>query len=100
MHPASPTYARDRYYDFAFNESIYWMKQNSAITGVNFWAWSGESKPTRPGDIWKAGDVLIGDPPHEEQGWYGVYSTDTSTLNVIRKHAREIQTLNYFRSIP
>jgi mannan endo-1,4-beta-mannosidase len=100
MDPFSQTYARDRYFDFAFQETLYWMKQNAAISGVNFWAWSGESKPARPGGIWKVGDVLLGDPPHEEQGWYGVYSSDTSTLNVIRKHAHEIQSLNLFRHYP
>ncbi len=94
MDPSSSTYARDRYYDFAFKEALFWMKTNSAITGVNFWAWSGEARPSAPyGGLWKTGDALLGDPPHEEQGWYGVYSTDVSTLQVVKKYSREIQSL-------
>ena len=30
---------------------------------------------------------LLGDPPHEPQGWYGVFDSDASTQAVIREHA-------------
>jgi mannan endo-1,4-beta-mannosidase len=93
MNPASSTLLRDLYYDFTFNEVVTLMKQNGLITGVNFWAWSGESRPSMPGGIWKTGDALLGDPPHEEQGWYGVYSSDASTLDVVKNSSRQIQAL-------
>lgn len=93
MNPASSTLLRDLYYDFTFNEVVTLMKQNGLITGVNFWAWSGESRPASPGGIWKTGDALLGDPPHEEQGWYGVYSSDASTLDVVKNYSRQIQAL-------
>jgi mannan endo-1,4-beta-mannosidase len=94
MDPSSTTTQRDLYYAEAFKETLRYMNLNGAITGVNFWAWSGEARPTKPyGSLWRPGDQLLGDPPHEEQGWYGVYNTDTTTLEVIKKYANEIQKL-------
>ena len=31
-----------------------------------------------------------GDPPHEPQGWYGVYHTDTSTLDGLKRSAVDL----------
>jgi mannan endo-1,4-beta-mannosidase len=28
----------------------------------------------------------MGDPPHEPQGWYGVFDSDAAMLEVIRAH--------------
>jgi len=54
------------------------------LSGVIFWAWSGEGRPRVAGGAWHQGDDFLGDPPHEPQGWYGVYDTDATTLEVIR----------------
>ena len=40
------------------------------------WAWGGEGRPRSPGGYWAAGDDVIGDPPHEPQGWYSVFDAD------------------------
>ena len=37
--------------------------------------------------MWKPSDDLIGDPPHERQGWYSIYDTDVSTHQVIKKYS-------------
>jgi mannan endo-1,4-beta-mannosidase len=87
MDPGSPTRMRDRFLDFTFTEAKKLDKEFGALPGAAFWAWSGESRPVIPGGLWKTGHPLLGDPPHEEQGWYGVYDRDLSTLQVIRKHA-------------
>lgn len=55
----------------------------SDVAGLNFWAWSGEARPGS-GRLHE----WLGDPPHEPQGWYGVYDTDSSTGEVIRSCAR------------
>ena len=94
MDPSSTTVHRDLYYAEAFKETVRYMNLNGGLTGVNFWAWSGEARPRKPyGSLWRPGDQFLGDPPHEEQGWYGVYNTDTTTLEVIKKYAKEIQNL-------
>ncbi|MGE3975869.1 MAG: mannanase [Bdellovibrionales bacterium] len=89
--PASPTTIRDRYYREVFETVLNEIKKDSPLRGVNFWAWSGEGFPAKPyGGFWKAGDPFTGDPPHETQGWYSVYHTDKSTLDVISEFARKI----------
>ena len=54
---------------------------------VNFWAYAGEGRPRIPYANWTQGDDFIGDPPHEPQGWYSVYDTDQSTLEIIKYYA-------------
>lgn len=93
--PASPTTYRDRYYAAVFGEILRAVKAGAPVAGVNFWAWAGEGRPRKPyGGFWKAGDPFTGDPPHEPQGWNGVYESDASTLKVISKFAREIGKLH------
>lgn len=77
---------RDTYYSFLFDKVYQYAKSDSAA-GANFWAWGGEGRPRELGCWWKPGDDFTGDPPHEEQGWYSVYNTDTSTHKVIQKYA-------------
>ena len=36
---------------------------------------------------------FVGDPPQEEQGLYGVFDTDASTLAVIAEHAAAVKAL-------
>lgn len=92
MDPKSSSQSRDSYFKAVFNETLSFMKKNGVIAGVNFWAWSGESYPVKPyGSLWRPGDNLLGDPPHEEQGWYGVYTSDMSTLSLINSFAQEMQ---------
>jgi mannan endo-1,4-beta-mannosidase len=68
------------------------MKMYGIVSGVNFWAWSGEALPAKPyGSLWKEGDDLLGGHPHEEQGWYGVYQTDQSTLNLVKSYSHKIK---------
>jgi mannan endo-1,4-beta-mannosidase len=52
----------------------------------------------RPGpapDAWfKMGDrAYVGDPPQEEQGLFGLFDTDASTLAVVREHAKAVAAL-------
>ncbi|MBW1654939.1 glycoside hydrolase 5 family protein [Flavobacterium quisquiliarum] len=87
---ASSVQIRDEYYAFVFNK-IYGLSQTIAqVSGVNFWAWGGEGRPSNPMSIWKIGDDLIGDPPHEYQGWYSVYENDKSTQEIIRSYASKL----------
>jgi mannan endo-1,4-beta-mannosidase len=54
------------------------------LAGANIWAWGGEGRPRKPGSIWQEGDSMIGDPPHELQGWYSVYDKDHTTLDILK----------------
>jgi mannan endo-1,4-beta-mannosidase len=84
--PMATNKNRDQFYADVF-EAMAGYAQKGVASGVNFWAWGGEGRPRIPGTMWRTGDPLTGDPPHEPQGWYSVYNTDSSTHAVIRKYA-------------
>ncbi|MGB4773146.1 MAG: cellulase family glycosylhydrolase [Chitinophagaceae bacterium] len=87
----TPVTIRDQYYTAVFDMVAGNIQTGSSLLqGVNFWAWAGEGRPAKPEGIWKKGDQFIGDPPHETQGWYSVYDTDSSTIRIIREHAVRI----------
>lgn len=78
--PASPTTARDRYYDFVFSL----IETEPTIYGCNFWGWGGEARPLH--EQWQVGDPYTGDPAQEQQGLNSVFDCDTTTLNIIKKY--------------
>ncbi len=84
FQPEAPVAARDALFDVIFKESF----RQASVAGVGFWSWSGEGRPREPGGYWRKGDPIVGDPAHEPQGWYGVYSKDASTLALLKRAAR------------
>jgi len=61
------------------------------VGGVLAWAWGGAGHPS-PSGWWQPtqsdGIDLVGDPPHEQQGWYSIYTSDSSTLALLRNGFR------------
>jgi mannan endo-1,4-beta-mannosidase len=90
---SSPVTWRDRYYNMILDEVVRAARSGAPLNAAYFWAWSGEGRPRKPGDLWQNGDPLLGDPPHESQGWYGVYDSDSSTLRILKNFARELQSI-------
>jgi mannan endo-1,4-beta-mannosidase len=86
--PTSPVTLRDQYFQetYALVQSLL---PTTPMAGIMPWAWAGDSRPPRPGQFWKPGDPFIGDPPHEEQGWYSVFDKDT-TLKLITEWSPRI----------
>ena len=78
LDPAAPTTYRDRFLAAMLAEVSASAAAGRPLAGSNVWAWSGAA---RPGDPW------VGDPPHEEPGWYSIYDEDASTLAVLAAHA-------------
>jgi mannan endo-1,4-beta-mannosidase len=74
---------RNKFYQFLYETTL--GNSNSPYRGMNFWAIGGEGRPRQPETFWQAGDDYIGDPPHEKQGWYSVYFTDSSTFEWLKK---------------
>lgn len=72
------TTGRDRFY-----EHIIALVSDGTLDGANFWGWSGFAEPEH--SEWKPGDDYTADPPHEPQGLYGVYVTDSSTVEIIKQ---------------
>jgi len=69
------------------------VKNDSPLAGSNFWAWAGFGRPRKPKSIWKKNDEFIGDPPHEFQGWYSIYNSDLSTINIIKNFASKFNNM-------
>lgn len=92
--PGSPTTFRDRFYRMVFDEVEADIKAGGPTAGVNFWAWNGEGRAQHADAWFKKGDrAYVGDPPQEEQGLFGIFDADASTLALIRDHARAIRAL-------
>ncbi|MFC1572311.1 FlgD immunoglobulin-like domain containing protein [Candidatus Eisenbacteria bacterium] len=92
--PASTTAWRDSFLNAMYDEVYASASSEGAAAGSNFWSWAGEGRPLEPyGSHWSNGDPWTGDPPHEAQGWYSVYDTDSSTLSAVAFHAQEMTGL-------
>ena len=92
--PSSATTYRDLFYDAMFGEVYSSVVDGNAAVGANFWAWAGEGRPLVPyGSLWSPGDPWIGDPPHENQGWYSVYDSDASTINIVSAYSDDMYLL-------
>jgi mannan endo-1,4-beta-mannosidase len=83
--PDSTTVLRDRYFAEIYG-LVRSLIPSTTLAGIMPWAWSGDTRPPRPGEFWRRGDPFVGDPPHEQQGWYGIYKTD-ATLKIVQDFA-------------
>ena len=78
----SPTTARDAYYGYVFSLLAADAAKGGYFAGCNFWGWGGQAQPKHK--QWEPGDDYTGDPAQEAQGLNSVFSSDTSTVNVIK----------------
>lgn len=93
--PTSTTVWRDQFNTAMYDEVYASASGGGPAVGSMFWAWAGEGRPLVPyGSYWQEGDPWIGDPPHEQQGWYSVYESDSGTAAVITSHAAQMTALN------
>ncbi len=88
----TPTTIRDKYflkiYDIIYDN----IKMHSPLAGSNFWAWGGSAFKNHDDAVWRKGDPLMGDPPHEPQGLYSIFDTDYNTMEIIREHGEKIMS--------
>ncbi|MCC2977898.1 mannanase [Sphingomonas sp. PL-96] len=86
--PAISTRFKDRFYHQIYAAVEASARSGGPLAGSNFWAWNGEARTPHRDYRFQRGDLgYMGDPPHEPQGWYGVFDSDASTQAVIRAHA-------------
>ena len=82
----------NQYYEAVFKILLESKKNNTAVAGINFWAFGGFGKPAKnTTPFWKEGDDLLGDPPMEEQGLNSVFSSDVTTWKLINKYAAALK---------
>ena len=80
--PFSTTSARDAFYNFILGKVVESYNHERPLAGCNFWGWGGAGRPTE--ETWHAGADYLCDPPHEPQGWYSVFNSDSTTVNIIK----------------
>jgi mannan endo-1,4-beta-mannosidase len=91
--PEITTEFRERYYTMIYNAVEASMLSSGPIAGSNFWAWNGEARAIHPDYKFRDGDLqYMGDPPHEPQGWYGNFNTDSKMLKLIAQHGARLTT--------
>lgn len=92
--PSVPTTFRQRYYRLIYGAAEASLAAGGPVQGTNFWAWNGEARAQHADHHFVAGvdTQYMGDPPHEPQGWYGNFDTDTEMLAIIREHAKAFAT--------
>jgi mannan endo-1,4-beta-mannosidase len=92
--PGPSTDYRDRYYRLIYDLLLADAREGGPAAGSNFWAWNGEGRAAHADHLFHAGDTFwLGDPPHEPQGWYGLFDEDASTLAIVRAHAAAMRAL-------
>lgn len=82
----SPVKYRDLYYEMVFSK----VEQYQAFAGSNFWSWGGFGEARHDNFWWQPGDPFTGDPPQEPQGLNSVFADDSTTLDIIKKHAENL----------
>lgn len=82
----SPVTNRDIFYNYIFSRVAESIKNNGPLQGANFWGFGGEGKAVTKDGKWNPGDPLTTDPPQEPQGLNSVFSSDKSTLDIVKKY--------------
>jgi len=88
--PEAATSFREQYYATIYDAVEASWRAGGPVMGSNFWAWNGEARAAHADARFRDGDLAyMGDPPHEPQGWYGLFDSDASMLERVRAHAAE-----------
>ncbi|OOG77582.1 beta-mannanase [Flavobacterium sp. A45] len=82
---------RDVFYNYIFNRVAESVANKSVLQAANFWGFGGEGKPVMTDGKWNPGDPLTTDPPQEPQGLNSVFSSDKSTLELVKKYNLELK---------
>ena len=97
--PGTPTSVRDDYYEMIVRMVYDSARTGGPIAGYNFWAWGGEATAQHPDGMWQLNDPFVGDPPQEPQGRNSVFSSDMSTVRVLRENATKMRRLGIIDSV-
>jgi mannan endo-1,4-beta-mannosidase len=93
--PGTATSYRDQFYRLIFDSVEEAVRSGMTVAGSNFWAWSGSGRALHEDHRMLRGETnYVGDPPHEPQGWYGVFNNDISTQALIKAHAQRLSILS------
>ena len=84
---------RDHYFEFVFEKMKTSIKAGLPFSALNFWGYGGLGKNNPENGKWNLGDDYTTDPPQEPQGLNSVFSTDKTTLDLIKKYNNQLKNL-------
>ena len=84
---------RNHYYEFVFEKMKTSIKAGLPFSALNFWGYGGFGKNNPENGKWNLGDDYTTDPPQEPQGLNSVFSTDKTTLDLIKKYNNQLKNL-------
>lgn len=82
---------RDLLYKAFFERLVKSHNNKEALAGVNFWGFGGEGKAANTIGKWNKTDSFTADPPQEPQGLNSVFSSDKSTLDLVKSYNKIIK---------
>ena len=85
LSPEASVKYRDIFYKAICKEIEKSKAKNGALAGLNFWGYAGFAKTNPENGKWQHGEDFTADPPQEPQGLNSVFSSDTSTLELIKE---------------
>ena len=85
------TKGRDGYYKYVFSLVADNAEKGGKFAGCNFWAWGGRANPQH--EQWLPGDDYTGDPAQEAQGLNSVFSTDITTLEIVKQQVVRMEKM-------
>lgn len=80
---------RNQFYNAIFLRMQQAIEANEPFVALNFWGYGGMAKNNPMNGKWNKGDDYTTDPPQEPQGLNSVFSSETSTLDLIREYNKE-----------
>lgn len=81
---------RNEYYHAVFNRLEKAIVTQEPFVALNFWGYAGIAKNDPLDGKWKKGLDFTTDPPQEPQGFNSVFSSDTSTMELIKKFSKKM----------
>ncbi len=85
---------RNIFYTAIFNKLEKSITNKEPFVALNFWGYGGLGKNNPENGKWNPGDDFTTDPPMEPQGLNSIFSTDKSTLYLIKMFNENIESLN------
>ena len=85
------TKGRDGYYKYVFSLVAENAEKGGKFAGCNFWAWGGRANPQH--EQWLPGDDYTGDPAQAAKGLNSVFSTDTTTLEIVKQQVVRMEKM-------
>lgn len=92
--PGTSTAWRDRYFKTIYEVLYENASKGGPLAGSNFWSWGGVGRPDGKEYIWNPGEDYVGDPPQEPQGLNSIFSSDSTTLEILGKYAEMMNSLS------